>query len=221
MLSPDWIRHITLFHRRRSSSAPSRHDIDKDTSNKLKDWLNSPTLWNTFDDDILYRDHISMYKFLVFFNKSVKDTEKLINIFEAIKRPVLSIEVKILCELREKVKLTIPEEKKYKLNEVALQMGHEVIRFSPYRYQYNPIDLIWEQVKGEVAKKNTFKMADALDAIINEVKTKCGKHCSKLEDMDLVKEGLRNEILETVILTINPDESSTDEDENDNDELLC
>lgn len=129
--------------------------------------------------------------------------------------------VETLCELREKVKLAIPEEKKYKLDEVALQMGHEVIRFSPYLYQYNPIDLIWVQVKGEVAKKNTFKMADALDAIIKEVKTKCGEHCSKLEDVDLVKEGLRNEILETVIFTINPDESSTDEDENDNDELLC
>lgn len=135
--------------------------------------------------------------------------------------------VETLCELREKVKMAIPKEKKYKLDEVALQMGHEVVRLPPYHCQYNPIELIWAQVKGEVAKKNsTFKMADvevlvnnALDAITKEAWAKCGEHCNKLQDEDFVKEGLRDEILEPIILTINPDDSSTDEDENDDDEL--
>ncbi|KAL4121281.1 hypothetical protein QTP88_013826 [Uroleucon formosanum] len=135
--------------------------------------------------------------------------------------------VETLCELREKVKMAIPREKKYKLDSVALQMGHEVVRLPPYHCQYNPIELIWAQVKGEVAKKNsTFKMADvevlvnnALDEITKEVWTKCGEHCNKLQDADFIKEGLRNEILEPIILTINPDDSSTDEDENDDDEL--
>ncbi|XP_027849164.2 uncharacterized protein LOC114128775 isoform X2 [Aphis gossypii] len=92
-----------LFHKSFPSSAVllfRRYFLDKDidtyTRNKLKNYLDRPTLWNTFDDDILYRDHISMYKFLVFFNKSVEDTEKLINIFEAIKRPVLSTEDRLL-----------------------------------------------------------------------------------------------------------------------------
>jgi len=40
-------------------------------------------------------------------------------------------------------------------------MGHEVIRLPPYHCQYNPIELIWAQVKGEVVTKNsTFKIAD-------------------------------------------------------------
>ncbi|KAL4104342.1 hypothetical protein QTP88_019643 [Uroleucon formosanum] len=135
--------------------------------------------------------------------------------------------VETLCELHEKVKMAIPREKKYKLDSVALQMGHEVVRLPPYHCQYNPIELIWAQVKGEVAKKNsTFKMADvevlvnnALDEITKEVWTKCGEHCNKLQDADFIKEGLRDEILEPIILTINPDDSSTDEDENDDDEL--
>jgi len=123
----------------------------------------------------------------------------------------------------------IPRGKKYKLDEVALQIGHEVVGLPLYHCQYNPIELIWAQVKGEVTKKNsTFKMIDvevllnnALDEITKEAWTKCGEHCNKLQDADFIKEGLRDEILEAlepIILTINPDDSATDEDENDDDE---
>ncbi|KAF0740956.1 DDE 3 domain-containing protein [Aphis craccivora] len=131
--------------------------------------------------------------------------------------------VETLSELREKVKLTMPKEKKYKLDEIALQMGHEVVRLPPYHCQYNPIELIWEQVKGKVAEKNnTFKMADievlvnsAFDAVTTEDWEKCGDHCNKIQEDDLVKEGLRDEILEPIIMTINPDDSSTDEDDDE------
>ncbi|XP_022173446.1 uncharacterized protein LOC111035921 [Myzus persicae] len=135
--------------------------------------------------------------------------------------------VETLCELREKVKFAIPKEKKYKLDEVALQMGHELVRFPPHHSYYNPIEVIWSQVKGEVAKKNySYKMADvevlvnnALNEITKEAWAKYGENCSKQQDEDFIKEVLRDEMLEPIILTINSDESSTDEDENDeNDE---
>jgi len=131
-----------------------------------------------------------------------------------------------LSELREKVKLSMPKEKKYKLDEIALQMGHEVVRLPPYHCQYNPIEMIWAQVKGEVAEKNhSFKIADvevlvnnALDAVTKENWAKCGDHCTKIQDEDLAKEGLRDEILEPIILTINPDDSSSDDDDDDDDD---
>lgn len=64
------------------------------------------------------------------------------------------------------------------MDEIALQIGHEVIRFPPYHCQYNPIELIWVQLKSKVGEKNkTFKMADikvlvnsALDAETTEDK---------------------------------------------------
>lgn len=131
-----------------------------------------------------------------------------------------------LSELREKVKLTMPKEKIYKLDEIALEMGHEVVRLPPYHCQYNPIELIWAQVKGEVAEKNhTFKMADvevlvnnALNAVTEDVWAKCGEHCNKIQEDDFAKEGLRDEILEPIILTINPDENSSDEDDDEGDD---
>jgi hypothetical protein len=128
-----------------------------------------------------------------------------------------------LCELREKVKLSMPKEKKYRLDEVALQMGHEVVRLPPYHCQYNPIEMIWSQFKREVAeKKHSFEIADeevlinnAIDAMTKENWAKYGKHCAKIQDEDLVKEGIRDEILEPVILTINSDDSSSDDDDDD------
>lgn len=68
-----------------------------------------------------------------------------------------------LCELRERV----PKEKKYELDEIALQMGHEVVRLPPYHCQYNPIELIWAQVKGKVAKNNTTFKFDDVETLLN------------------------------------------------------
>lgn len=44
-------------------------------------------------------------------------------------------------------------------------------------------------------------------------RSKCGEHCNKIHEEDLIKEGLRGEILEPIIVTINPDDISTDEDD--------
>jgi hypothetical protein len=134
--------------------------------------------------------------------------------------------VETLDELREKVKLSMPRGKKYKLDELTYQMGHEVVRLPPYHCQYNPIELIWAQVKGRVAEKNsTFKIADVetivhkeIDAVTPEDWANCGEHCVKVQEEDFAKAGLRDEILEPIILTIYPDESSSSEDEDDNDD---
>ncbi|KAF0762228.1 DDE 3 domain-containing protein [Aphis craccivora] len=95
---------------------------------------------------------------------------------------------------------------------------------------FSPVETLSElrekaQVKGKVAEKNnTFKMADIevlvnsiLDAITTEDWAKCGDHCDKIQEDDLVKEGLRDDILEPIIMTINPDDSSTDEEDDEDD----
>jgi len=102
-------------------------------------------------------------------------------------------------------------------------MGHEVVRLPPYHCQYNPIELIWAQVKGEVAKNNTtFKFADvekllndALDSVTVENWKKCTDNCHNLQEEDFIKEGLKDEILTPIIMTINPDESSDSESDSE------
>lgn len=81
-----------------------------------------------------------------------------------------------VAELLERVKLLIPTEKKYELDELALKMWHKVVRLPSYHCQYNSIEMIWAQVKCQVATKNTtFKIADvkklmheAIDSVTKE-----------------------------------------------------
>ena len=57
-----------------------------------------------------------------------------------------------------KQSLIIP---KYVIDEMANEQGHVVLRLPPYHCEFNPIELIWAQIKGEVARNNTtFKMKD-------------------------------------------------------------
>ncbi|KAL4119466.1 hypothetical protein QTP88_012273 [Uroleucon formosanum] len=120
-----------------------------------------------------------------------------------------------LPELRERLKLLIPSFKRYELDEIASSMGHEVIRLPPYHCQYNPIELIWAQVKNEVAKKNnTFKMVDverltneALDSVSKSDWEKCVEHAEKIQDEDYEKEILRDSLTEPMTLTFASDDS--------------
>ena len=132
-----------------------------------------------------------------------------------------------LAELKMKVKNIMPREKSYLLDQLALERGHEVIRLPPYHCQYNAIELIWAQVKNEVAKKNnTFKMVDierltheALDSVTVQDWEKCVRHAEAIQSQDYEKEVHRDAILEPIILTILPgDGDSSDDEDTDNDE---
>lgn len=53
-------------------------------------------------------------------------------------------------ELINLVKLNKPQSPIYKLDEMARVCGHEVLRLPPYHCQYNAIELLWAQVKGNL-----------------------------------------------------------------------
>lgn len=107
-----------------------------------------------------------------------------------------------------------------------MKMGHEVIRLPPlYHCKYNSIELIWAQVKGEVARSSKpFKMVDiekltheALESVTQHDWKKCVRHAESLQDQDYEKEILRDSVLEPIILNLLPDDSdweSSDEEEN-------
>ncbi|KAE9524162.1 hypothetical protein AGLY_015407 [Aphis glycines] len=130
-----------------------------------------------------------------------------------------------LPELRQKVKNLLPREKIYELDDIAIEMGHEVIRLPPFHCKYNPIELIWAQVKGQVAKlNNTFKMDDierltheALDAVTIDDWKKCVRHAEAIQDEDNKKEIMRNYMMEPIFMNILLDDSDWS-DEEDTDE---
>lgn len=128
-----------------------------------------------------------------------------------------------LAELRERVKSAKQRDKRYRLDEMAYQMGHELVRLPPRHCMYNPIELVWAQVKGEVASENTtFRIDDveklmhkAIDAVTKSDWEKCVKHAEKLQETDHEKECFRDDLMEPIISTIDPDDSNCSSEEED------
>lgn len=64
-------------------------------------------------------------------------------------------------ELLAKVKDVKDRYQSYVTDEMAKQVGIEVLRLPPYHCELNPIELVWADVKNYVARNNTtFKMVD-------------------------------------------------------------
>jgi transposase len=49
--------------------------------------------------------------------------------------------------LMETVNRVRPKYDKYKIDEMEQEMGHTVLRLSPYHCELNPIELVWAQKK--------------------------------------------------------------------------
>lgn len=110
------------------------------------------------------------------------------------------------------------------LSEIALSMGHEVVQLPQYHFQYNPLNLVWAEIKEKYLKKKSSLRIDEIErwayqtlnsTTIDEWKTYVTLS-HKQQDDDYVKEVLRDKILKSLIKTTNPDDSSECEDQNDN-----
>ncbi|CAK1595314.1 unnamed protein product [Parnassius mnemosyne] len=115
---------------------------------------------------------------------------KKIDIQEWLSSKQISFEAKeTKVQLLKKVKDVKIQYQSYVVDELAKAVGVEVLRLPPYHCELNPIELVWADVKGYVARKNTtFKMADvkkllqqALGNISAEKWQNCISHVKKEE----------------------------------------
>ena len=64
-------------------------------------------------------------------------------------------------QLLELVRMNKPPPE-YAVDQLIRYHGHEVLRLPPYHPDFNPIELIWSQVKGIVGRRNvTFRLVDS------------------------------------------------------------
>lgn len=104
----------------------------------------------------------------------------------------------------------------YAVDEIVKETGREVLRLPPYHCNFNPIELVWAQVKGYVAaKNNTFKLADVknlfyegLDNITPQKWAKCVEHVIREEE----KMYKLDDIVEQMELSFVVGTGSSDED---------
>lgn len=103
----------------------------------------------------------------------------------------------------------------YELDQIALEMGHKVMRLPHYHCQYNPIELKkWAQEISNIGKL----VNKALNVVTVDNWNTCAVHCEIFQDEHFIKESLRDEILESIIITINQDEDTdTNSKEEDDD----
>lgn len=108
--------------------------------------------------------------------------------------------------------------KKYVIDTIAKDAGHRVVRLPPYHCQYNPIELIWAQVKRNIAEKNNYKMADlkllvkqSLEGVTPANWMNAVKHTDELQEEDTKLDGTVDHVLDSfVINTADTSDEDTD-----------
>lgn len=110
----------------------------------------------------------------------------------------------------------------YVVDEMAKQQNRVVLRLPPYHCEFNPIELIWGQIKGEVARNNTtFKMKDlhplfaqAVGNVSAENWKNAIRHAQGEEEKLWRLDDLMDIVVEPLIINVG-DDSSSSESESD------
>lgn len=104
----------------------------------------------------------------------------------------------------------------YVVDKIASEHGHRVVRLPPYHCQYNPIELIWAQVKGYVAKRNKFKIAtlkdltqEALHNVTGENWKNAVTHAEKIQDDDTARDIVIDHFVDSFIISLTSDDDSS------------
>jgi hypothetical protein len=112
----------------------------------------------------------------------------------------------------------------YVNDELAKSQGHQLIRLPPYHCELNPIEMVWSQVKGYVARQNSeFKISEVEKLLQEGVKevtpvnwAKCDQRVQRTEQRMRDIEGLfcpSAEQIEPVRFRVTTEDS--DEDSSD------
>ena len=122
-------------------------------------------------------------------------------------------------ELLQLCKQHSPKYKKYSVDEIATEHGVKVLRLPPYHCELNPIELIWAQMKGYVARNNTtFKLQDVrqlLSASISKISSdnwqKAIRHVIAEEEKFWKLDLLIEETVEPIIISVGNEETDDDD----------
>lgn len=109
---------------------------------------------------------------------------------------------------------------KYVIDEMAAESGRIVCRLPPYHCELNPIELVWSQVKGYMARQNSsFKMVqikDLLPAAISDVTAQkwqeCIRHVEAIEKKMFTLDNIQDDLQDRFIINLEASSSDSDLD---------
>lgn len=110
-----------------------------------------------------------------------------------------------------------PQTPVYIIDEIAYSKGHKVLRLPPYHCHFNPIEMIWAQMKGYVARNNkTFTIAEvdkltrqAVDNITSDNWRSAVHHVRTTIEEAWKKDALMEEAVEDLIISVSATESDS------------
>ena len=136
-----------------------------------------------------------------------------------IKKGIQPRENSLKAELHELTK-KVDIDTSYVIDTIAAKAGHRVVRLPPYHCQYNPIELIWAQVKTYIGKANTFKMAnlkilvrEAMNQITPQNWMQAVRHAEQLQEEDTELDIATDHFVDSFLINI----SETSDDDEDSD----
>lgn len=107
---------------------------------------------------------------------------------------------------------------KYVVDTILEEYGHKCLRLPPYHADFNPIEMIWANVKRKVGTRNfTFKMKDilelteaAIDSVTAEDWRNCCRHVRTIEDRYWAEEIVIDRAIEPITFQVTSSDSGTD-----------
>lgn len=135
----------------------------------------------------------------------------------------------VKAELLQIVKKNSSSFNKYVIDDLAEKEGHTVLRLPPYHCMLNPIELVWSQVKGYVARNNkTFKLADVkklveegLANVTADKWSECVGHVLKEEKKMLELDHRVDGVVDRLEIIVDGSESSESESDTDIQGVAC
>ncbi len=194
-------------------------------ANKFKQWFTTQFIPFLRPQSVIVMDNASYHSFVI--NKAPSSNTKKADILEWLFSKNISCEAtQTRVELLNLVKMIKPRFKEYDLDTIAKSHGHMVVRLPPYHCQYNPIELLWAQIKKDVANRNnTFKIADvellceeAIQRVDVETWAKSVRHAEEFQERDFSKECVRDAVMEPIIINLQSDSDSEDSSDEESDE---
>ncbi|XP_049271882.1 uncharacterized protein LOC125758591 [Rhipicephalus sanguineus] len=104
----------------------------------------------------------------------------------------------------------------YRIDALAKVAGHDIVWLPPYHCIFNPIEMVWSQVKGYIAANNgSFTLAgveellnEAIALVTTESWVRDCVHVVRLEEEAWGQDGAIESTLDSIIITLGSDSSS-------------
>ena len=189
-------------------------------SKVFEEWFKSQLLSNIPPTSVIVMDNASYHSVIIDKAPTIADRKHVIKEWLINKGENPTDDLR-KCELLEMVKLHSSRTgKDYVIDKLARENGHRIVRLPPYHCQYNPIELIWGQVKNYVAKRNDFKMAnlkpllqEALQQVTKENWSNAVRHVKNLQIEDSEGDNAAEHLLESFTINIASSDDDDDEEE--------